>query len=84
MPVDEPNEGLILQEGIELAKRCASAILLGHHNEMYDMLDEVDDEDVLHTAFIYATTQWSHAMHVFMEEGEWAQWLIDKEMEAYD
>lgn len=75
------DEGRILQDGIDLAKRCASAIMMGHHNEMYDMLDDVEDPDVLHTAFIYASTQWSHAMAVFMEEGEWAQWLLSKEIE---
>lgn len=82
--MNDHDEGRILEEGIELAKRCASALLLNQQNEMYDMLDEVEDPEVLHTALIYATTQWSHAMAVFMEEGEWAQWLITKELEAYD
>jgi hypothetical protein len=78
------DEGRILTEGIELAKRCASAVLMGQHDEMYYMLDEVEDPEVLHTAFIYAVTQWSHAMDVFLEEGQWAQWLINKEMSSYD
>jgi len=75
------DEGQILEEGIALAKACASAIMMGDPNVVYDLLDAVDEPEVLHTAFIYSVTQWSHALEVFMEEGEWAQWLLSKELE---
>lgn len=78
------DEGRILEEGISLAKSCASAQLMNDQNAIYELLEQVADPEVIHTAFIYAITQWSHAMEIFMEEGEWAQWLIDKELEEYD
>jgi len=80
----EVDEGLILQEGIELAKQCATALMMGDQNTVYDLLDAVEDPEVMHTAFIYATSQWSRAMEIFMGEGEWAQWLINKELQEYD
>lgn len=56
------DEGRILEEGISLAKSCASAQLMNDQNAIYELLEQVADPEVIHTAFIYAITQWSHAM----------------------
>ena len=78
------DEGQILQDGLDLAAQCATAMMLDDRTLVYDLLDTVNDPKVLHTAFIYAITQWAHAMEVFMEEGEWAQWLLSKELQHDD
>lgn len=77
------DEGQILRAGIDLARSCASASMMGELDAMYDMIEEADPE-VLHTAFLYAVTHWGEALSTFLQEGEWARWLITEEIETYD